>query len=177
MQNIITIKHFVFTNLLQKIIILLGIFLIFFVTKLKNHGSKHDHGFLWIKNSPMYKVHTNEKIGQFVSMYFFCGVSLLPNPLQNQHTCTCKEKRNVVCRFHYPFFPMHGAKFLEPLQINRNYPFSQQYFKTKTNKIFQSLKYLKENDDISCSEYINYLHLDESTYILSLRSKLTKLHI
>jgi len=41
-------------------------------------------------------VHTNEKIEQFVDMYIFCDVSLLPNPLQNaqehQHTCTCKKK-------------------------------------------------------------------------------------
>jgi hypothetical protein len=67
--------------------------------------------------------------------------------------------------------------FFKPLQINGNYPFPQQYLKTKTNKIFQPLKDLKENDDISFYEYLNSLHLDESTYILILRSKLTKLQI
>jgi hypothetical protein len=38
-------------------------------------------------------------------------------------------------------------------------------------------KYIFLNDDISFSEYLNSLNLDENTYILSLRSKLTKPHI
>jgi hypothetical protein len=53
--------------------------------------------------------------------------------------------------------------------------FHNNNFHTQTNKIFQSLKELKENNDIL--KYLNYLNLDESTYILSLKSKLTKLHI
>jgi hypothetical protein len=72
---------------------------------------------------------------------------------------------------------MHETKKLEPFQINGDYPFSQQYFQTQTNKIFQSLKDLKENDDISFFEYPNSLNLGENTYILSLRSKFKKLHI
>jgi hypothetical protein len=77
-------------------------------------------------------------------MYISRDVSLFPNPSQNtqqyQHTCTCKNKNHVVCRFHYPLPPMHETKILEPLQINGNYPFSQQYLQTQANKIFQSLK-------------------------------------
>jgi hypothetical protein len=70
--------------------------------------------------------------------------------------------------------PMRETKNLEPLQINGNYPFSQQYLQTQANTIFQYLKDLKENDDISFFEYLNSLNLDENTYILNLRSKLTK---
>jgi hypothetical protein len=54
------IKHLEFANLSQNIIIFLGIFLIFFVIEFQNHESEHDHGLLWIKNSPMYGVQTNE---------------------------------------------------------------------------------------------------------------------
>ncbi len=71
---------------------------------------------------------------------------------------------------------MHETKNLEPFQINGNYPFSQQYFHTQAKKI-KSLKILKENDNISFFEYLNFLNLHENTYILSLRSKLTKPHI
>jgi hypothetical protein len=103
-------------------------FWFFFIIKFQNHGSEHDHGLLWEKNAPMYGVHTNEEIEQFVNMYISCNVSLLPNPLQNaqqhQHTCTCKKKPYVY-RFHYPLLPMHETKKLKPLQINDNYPFSQ----------------------------------------------------
>jgi len=54
------------------------------VTKFQNYGSEHEHGFLWIKKTSMYRVHTNEKIEQFVDMiYISCDLLLLPNPLQN----------------------------------------------------------------------------------------------
>jgi hypothetical protein len=87
------------------------------------------------------------------------------------------KKNQVLCRFHYPLLPMHETKKIEPLQINGNYPFSQQYLQTQANKIFQSLRDLKKNDDISSSEYLKILNLDENTYILSLKNKLRKPHI
>jgi hypothetical protein len=60
---------------------------------------------------------------------------------------------------------MRETKNLKPLQIGRNYPFSQQYFNTQAKKKFQSLKYVKENEDISFSKFLNSLNLDENTYI------------
>jgi hypothetical protein len=77
------IKHLIFANLLQKIIIFLGIILKKFVIEFQNRGSKHDHGLLWIKNAPMYGMHTNEEIERFVNMYISCDVLLLLNPIQN----------------------------------------------------------------------------------------------
>ncbi len=59
------------------------IFEFFFVNEFQNHGSEHEHGLLWIKNAPMYGMHTNEKIEKFVDMHISYDVSLLPNPLQN----------------------------------------------------------------------------------------------
>jgi len=76
------------------------------------------------------------------------------------------RKNNVVYKFHYPLPCMCEAKILKPLFMNGNYPFSQQYFHTQANKIFQSSKILKENGDISFYEYLNFLILDESTNIL-----------
>jgi hypothetical protein len=72
---------------------------------------------------------------------------------------------------------MHETKILEPLQINGNYPFSQQYFHTQANKIFQFVKKKFKNDNISFFEYLNYLNLHESEYILNLKNKLTELYI
>jgi hypothetical protein len=72
---------------------------------------------------------------------------------------------------------MHETKILEPLQINGNYPFSQQYFHTQANKIFQFVEKKNLNDNISFFEYLNYLNLHESEYILNLKRKLTELHI
>jgi hypothetical protein len=54
-----------------------------FVIEFQNCENEDDHGLLWIKNAPMYGVHTNEKIEWFVNMYISCVISLLSNPLQN----------------------------------------------------------------------------------------------
>jgi hypothetical protein len=61
-QDIMIIEHLISTNLSQNIIIFLDIFLIFYIIKFQNHGSEHDHGIVWIKNAPIYGVHTNEQI-------------------------------------------------------------------------------------------------------------------
>jgi hypothetical protein len=46
-------------------------------------------------------------------------------------TCVHVRKKNhVVCVFHHPLPPVHETKILEPLQMNENYPFSQQYLQT-----------------------------------------------
>jgi hypothetical protein len=89
----------------------------------------------------MYGMHTNEEIERFVNIYISCDVSLLPNPLKNaqqhQHTHKCKKKNHVVYRFYHPLPPMRETKILKPLQMNGNYPFSQQYLHTQAKKIFQ----------------------------------------
>jgi hypothetical protein len=71
---------------------------------------------------------------------------------------------------------MHETKILDTFQINGNYPFSQQYLHTQAKNIFQFLKNLKGNQDISFSKFQNSLNLDKNTYISSLKSKLTKSH-
>ncbi len=58
-------------------------------------------------------------------------------------------KKNNVCKFHYPLPPMCETKIFKPLQIDGNDPFSQQYLHAQAKNIFQSLKDLKENEDIS----------------------------
>jgi len=91
-------------------------------------------------------------------MYIYCGTSLLPNPLQNfqqhQHTCKYKKKNHVVHRFCYPWLSRCEIEILKPfdlktLEMNENYPFSKQYLHTQANTIFQYLKILKENENIS----------------------------
>jgi hypothetical protein len=73
-----------FHKLIAKYHYLFGYILdFFFIIEFQNHGNEHDHGFLWIKNAPMYGVHTNEEIEQFINTYISYDVSLSPNPLQN----------------------------------------------------------------------------------------------
>jgi len=71
---------------------------------------------------------------------------------------------------------MRETKNLKPLQIDGNYSFSQRYFNTQAKKKIQFLKYVKENEDISFSKFLNSLNLDEKIYIKRLKSKLTNPH-
>jgi hypothetical protein len=41
----------------------------FFVTKFQNHGSQHEHGFLWVANAPIYGLDSNNAIENFVNKY------------------------------------------------------------------------------------------------------------
>jgi hypothetical protein len=112
---------------MTKTIIFLGIFLIIILSL---NFKIVDHGLLWTKCVSMYGMYTNEKVERFIHMH--CDISLLPSPLQmhnNINTHVHVKKKNNVCRFHYPF--------------------SQQYLHTQVKNIFQSLKDLKENENIS----------------------------
>jgi hypothetical protein len=65
------IKHHVFAHYSIKT----HLFLIFFVTKFQNHGNEHDHGLLWIKDTPICGINTNEEINFFVNRYISSDVS------------------------------------------------------------------------------------------------------
>jgi hypothetical protein len=54
-------KKICFCKLITKDHKLFGYIFEIFIIKFQNHGSKHDHRLLWIKNAPMYGMHTNIK--------------------------------------------------------------------------------------------------------------------
>ncbi len=76
-------KNHVFTHYPIKTHLFLNNFFFFLVIESQNHDSEHDHGFLWIKDAPIYGINRNEKINFFVNKYISCDVSLLPITLQN----------------------------------------------------------------------------------------------
>jgi hypothetical protein len=83
---------------------------------------------------------------------------------------TYKKKKMLFVHFIIHYFPCVIFK-KETFQIYGNYPFSQKYFHTQAKNIFQFLKDLKKNEDVSFSKFLNFLNLDENTYTLSSRSK------
>jgi hypothetical protein len=153
----------------------------FFVTEFQNRGSEHDHGLIWIKNAPIYGINTNVEIEAFIDRYISSDVSLLPTKLQNaqqhQHSRTCRKKNKAICRFHYPLPPMWETKILEPLTPNENLSVSIDSFKKQATKIFQSLRDLNINTNLTFQQFLESLEMSEDMYILSLKSQLTKPHI
>jgi hypothetical protein len=58
----IMIRTSYFHKLITKYHYLFGYISDFLITEFQNHGIEHDHGILWIKNAPMYGMHTNQQI-------------------------------------------------------------------------------------------------------------------
>ncbi len=60
----------------------------FFVTKLQNCESEHDHGLLWIANAPIYGIDSNKTIEEIVDRYITCdndkiSIIFLQKPCKN----------------------------------------------------------------------------------------------
>ncbi len=135
MQNIMIIKHYIFSHIIQQRPINFWTNVIFLVIGFQNCGSEHDHGLLWIKDAQMYGINTNEEIEKFISKYISCDISLLPITLQNaqqhQHTRTCKKRNHVVYRFHYPLPPMSKTTILKPFELKEDLPFNKNICNNK----------------------------------------------
>jgi hypothetical protein len=70
---------------------------------------------------------------------------------------------------------MDETKNLDSLQLDGNYPYSQQY--SIHNIIIKLIfEFFFKNEDIPYFEFVISLNLDKNTYILGLRIKLTKPH-
>jgi hypothetical protein len=145
----------------------------FFITEFQSGGYPHDHGLLWIANAPRYGTHSNEEIENFIDKYLTTDRFILEERLRStqthQHKQTCRKKGKAVCRFHFPKPPMKKTKILLPLQeCDRG-----SYQKVVVG-IFEQLIKMDLGKDISYSDFLNRLDLDENTYIMALRSSLKK---
>jgi hypothetical protein len=69
---------------------------------------------------------------------------------------------------------MNKTIILKPFELKEDLPFRKKYLQQQAIKVFEFLKDFKTNENITFSEFLNLLHLDEETYILSLRNKLLK---
>ena len=72
---------------------------------------------------------------------------------------------------------MPATKTLESLTTKESLSHSTNYFNRQTTKIFQNLKNLDTNINITFQEFLNSLEMTMEMYILTLRSQLTKAHI
>jgi hypothetical protein len=67
---------------------------------------------------------------------------------------------------------MNEKHILEPFILKKDLPFNKENVQQQAKKVFEFLKDLKFDENITFFEFKNLLHLDEETYILSLRNKL-----
>jgi hypothetical protein len=84
----------------------------FFVIIFQNHGSKHDHGLLWVVNASTYVFDFNKIIENFVDKYIICDSDKLTPKLcefqRYHHKKTCRKKNQVICLFEFSMAPPYG---------------------------------------------------------------------
>jgi hypothetical protein len=84
----------------------------FFVIVFQNHGSKHDHGLLWVVNASKYVFYFNKIIDYFFEKYIICDSDkLTPNLCESQRyhrKKTCRKKNQVICLFEFSMAPLYG---------------------------------------------------------------------
>jgi hypothetical protein len=155
------------------------LFYFFFVREFQSHGSQHNHGLLWVANTPIYGLDSNNAIENFVDKYISCDNNKLPLNLREVqthcHKKTCRKKNQVICRFNLSWAPMEKNKILKPFPMESLTP-SKRVHLGEINKRFS--KELRKTDfqttSMSSSPLLKLLSIDKETYINALWVKIKK---
>ena len=84
-----------------------------------------------------------------------------------KHSATCKKNFKNICRFKFPRPPVRNTIILHPLEEDE----LQDVHKENWSKIKSVLDNLCPT--FTFDEYLEYLQLDEASYLLAIRSSLT----
>ncbi|XP_026470005.1 uncharacterized protein LOC113373956 [Ctenocephalides felis] len=140
----------------------------------QQRGSPHEHILLWLNNAPKYDSNCNESNNNtfidFIDRFITCKNDS-ENPyvkLQiHKHGRTCyKGQRNKECRFHIPYPVMKKTMILEPLSKDEQAPKQYKTIRDLMNKLYRENKYMSYED------ILKELGMNETEYILSIRSSL-----
>jgi hypothetical protein len=122
----------------------------FFVTKLQNCESEHDHGILWIVDAPIYGIDSNKTIEDIVDRCITCDSDkLTPNLCETQTHCHKKKpvgRNQAICCFNFPWSPWKKQNFVEPLPVEILSLLERKSLSEISNKILMNLiKFTKQN--------------------------------
>ncbi|XP_070567274.1 uncharacterized protein [Ptychodera flava] len=151
----------------------------FYRVEFQQRGSPHIHMLLWIKDSPQYNENSDDEVTKFIDQYITCdndtddeSFAELINYQMHRHAKTCKIKGQCVCRFGFPVPPMPRTMILQPLPMDID-DSTEQTLKEHYARIKSVLADLQFGENLSFSEFLDKLQLDETTYINAVQSSLT----
>ena len=145
----------------------------------QGRGSLHVHALLWIADAPQYGINPHEEVTQYIDQISTCQqtwddeyLNSLVTRQVHKHSRTCRKRirKNTVCRFGFPKFPMHSTQILEPLVCD---PIQQKEHEQNHSRIKSALVAMKAGDDtLTVDQFLQNLNLTHDDYILALRSSL-----
>lgn len=160
-------------------VILLGRFLIFWYSvEIQHRDSPHIHGLLWVENTPKYLESANKLIEDFVSEHVTTDSSFDPLVLlqKHRHSHICRKKGKKQCRFNFPLPPSSSTHLLEPLTLSSGE--NDDTFQKATKDWAHIQTYVKEScstPNLTFTEFLEHLKLNEEEYINAIRSSLKML--
>jgi hypothetical protein len=151
-----------------------------FRVEFQYRGSPHIHMLLWIENAPQYGKDETSDVVKYIDNIICCRrnwddeeVDSLTSLQIHKHTKSCKKqiRKNTVCRFGFPKYPMIKTEILEPLICD---PAEKKVHTENINRIKTILADLKTAEEtITMVQFLQSANLHYEDYILAIRSTLS----
>lgn len=77
---------------------------------MQSRGTAHFHSAVHVQGAPQLNRESDQEVVAFIDSYISCAIpeedetlkDLVTSRQIHHHTRTCKKKKNVNCRFHFP---------------------------------------------------------------------------
>ncbi|XP_074641227.1 uncharacterized protein LOC141898976 [Tubulanus polymorphus] len=149
----------------------------FYRIEMQQRGSAHIHMIVWIKDAPKFGEQSNEEIATWLDQFVSCTSNVLEfdkefvNLQKHKHSKTCKKYNKPICRFCFPLAPMSHTTILEPFEVSKDKEEKARLDELHL-KVTNLLNEDKEGLNMSFSEFLSKLELDNETYLKVISSKL-----
>ena len=149
-------------------------------------GVKHVHVAFHIKDAPIIGKQSDEEVISFIDRYITCSIpdeqeypdfsALVQRVQSHHHTKTCRKKKGLNCRFHFPC-PPTDKTIISHAQSDKNV---LKKAKGVCDKIFDTMKGIVFNlSTVTLSDILKAANVSERDYyhaLYTLRSKKTILY-
>lgn len=151
----------------------------FYRVEYQNRGSPHIHMVVWCKDSPAFGTSPEVDICKYIDRYICCTMPDDSDPFSNlvklqvhRHSHTCKRKKQKSCRFGYPKPIFPKTILLEPLSEAEFTKEEISKHKGQWKKVYAALNNLDVSTNVTYTEFLANLQLNETNYIYAVRSSI-----
>ncbi|XP_060571280.1 uncharacterized protein LOC132729522 [Ruditapes philippinarum] len=147
----------------------------FYRVEFQQRGSPHIHMIIWINGAPIHGNCSDSVVAEFVSKYVSCdndnSMPTLINYQTHRHAHTCQKNGKAICRFNFPIPPMPETVILYPLDENERNFGVEAYEKVIS---FLNDLHKSQRTELEFNDFLAELELDYQSYLLIIRSSLTR---
>lgn len=150
--------------------------------EMQSRGTAHFHSAVLVQGAPQLNRESDQQVVAFIDSYISCAIpeedetlkDLVTSRQIHHHTRTCKKKKNVNCRFHFPKPP---AKETTISRVPCDEKFKEKIEQSRSilNAVMQTLECT--GTDITLSELLERSGIPEDIYHDALNVSMKKNNI